>query len=479
MLEPEIHFIPRIGPCMTGSTAFVGIRLRGSLRSLPKLDELEIPERFIRRQNSDVPRSDQVGNYLMPTRLAIIVSHPIQYFAPWFRELASVRDVDLKVFFCCDWGVNKYVDPGFSTQLAWDIPLLEGYAHEFLPLARRPRRLRFWEVDNPGVSASLGRFQPDVVMVFGYACCSNWRAAFWARRNHRPVLLYSDSNSLVTPPWWKRAVKNVVVKTFYRYVDGALYIGENNRAYHGRYGIPADRLFPGVYPIERRRLLLAVPDRTAARANLRQSLGIPAEAFVVLFCGKYIERKRPMDVLLATNSLVKKGLPVWALLVGEGDQRAPMEAFCRREAFTNVTFTGFVNQSAIPSYYAASDVIAVTSSFEAYGLVATEAAVFGLPIVISDKVGCIGVRDTAQPGRNAIVFPCGETERLAQAIERLYSNRDLYAVMSAHSVRVSESQDELTATRQLTSAVRRLHDLGSSRKGWHGGLRVASDGATS
>src|SRR5437868_9489681 len=135
----------------------------------------------------------------MPIRLAIIVSHPIQYFAPWYREMARVPDLELKVFFCCDWGVKNYVDPGFKTELAWDIPVVEGYAHEFLARARPLQRMTFWEVDNPSVDEALGRFQPDVVTVFGYACRTNRRAAFWARRNRCPLLLYSDSSYLVRP----------------------------------------------------------------------------------------------------------------------------------------------------------------------------------------------------------------------------------------------------------------------------------------
>jgi len=396
----------------------------------------------------------------MPIRLAIIVSHPIQYFAPWFRELAQVPDIDLKVFFCCDWGLKEYVDPGFGTKMAWDIPLLDGYAHEFLPTARHFRNLSFWETDNPTTSASLDRFQPDVVVVFGYAHRTAWRAARWSRRNDRPVLLYSDSNIRLTPPWWKRPIKDLVVRRFYSYVDGALFIGENNRSYHTSYGIPADRVFRGVYPIERGRLLRAVPDRAVTRSALRCSLGIPPDAFVVLFCGKYIERKRPIDVVLAADSLAKKGLPVWALLVGEGEQRRTIESFCQRERANNIVLTGFVNQSAIPSYYAASDVIALTSSFEAYGLVASEASVFGLPILVSDRVGCIGPNDTAQPGRNAIVFPCADPEQLGQAIERLYNDRDLYTAMSWNSTRISESQDELTAARQTVTAVHQLYEIG-------------------
>ncbi len=396
----------------------------------------------------------------MPIRLAIVVSHPIQYFAPWYRELAQVPDIDFKVFFCCDWGVKDYNDPGFEVKVAWDIPLLGGYAHEFLPAPRRFRKLGFWETDNPSIDSALDRFQPDVVTVFGYAHRTTWRAALWSRRNHRPLLLYSDSNARLLPAWWKRAVKNVVVRRFYQCVDGALSIGENNRLYHAGYGIPDDRLFPGVYPIERRRLLREVPDRNATRAALRCSLGIPAEAFVVLFCGKYIERKRPIDVVAAGQSLAKKKLPVWSLLVGEGNQRRSIESFCERERVTNTVLTGFVNQSAIPTYYAASDIIALTSSFEAYGLVASEAAVFGLPIVVSDRVDCVGPQDTAQPGRNAIVFPCGDTDRLSQAIELLYNDHLLYASMSTNSARISESQDELVATQRIASAARSLHEMG-------------------
>ncbi|MCU1306532.1 MAG: hypothetical protein JWN45_1227 [Acidobacteriaceae bacterium] len=396
----------------------------------------------------------------MPIRVAIIVSHPIQYFAPWFRELAQVPDIDLKVFFCCDWGVKEYVDPGFNRNVLWDIPLLAGYAHEFLPIARRPKNLGFWETDNPNVAVVLNRFEPDVLVVFGYATRTSWRVAFWARRHHRPLLLYSDSNIGAVPTWWKRTLKDLVVRQFYRHVDGALFIGENNRLYHARYGLPADRLFPGVYPIERRRLIRAVPDRAMTRVALRSDLGIPTDAFVVLFCGKYIERKRPMDVVVAAHSLARKGLPVWAILVGEGNERRAIEAFCEREGVKNVVLTGFVNQSAIPYYYPTADVLALTSSFEAYGLVATEASVFGLPILVSDRVGCIGPQDTAQPGRNAIVFPCGDTERLSQAIELLCKDRNLYAAMSSNSTPISESQDEVVAARLLRSAVLCLHEMG-------------------
>ena len=397
----------------------------------------------------------------MPIRLAIIVSHPIQYFAPWYRELAQVPDIELKVFFCCDWGVKKYVDPGFKVEMAWDIPLLEGYPHEFLSLARPIQRLGFRELDNPGVGAALDRFQPDVVKIFGYAHRTNWRAARWARRNRRPVLLYSDSNGQITPPMWKCAVKNLVVGSFYRtYVDGAFCIGENNRRYHARYGLPPERLFRGVLPVETRRLLESAPDRAATRNQLRLKLEIPANAFVVMFCGKYQPHKRPLDLVMAVHSLVSKGLPIWCVLVGDGSERGNITAFCEREKATNVVLTGFINQSEIAHLYASSDVLVMPSSLEPYGLAVSEATAFGLPVVISDRVGCIGPNDSAQPGGNAIVYPCGDVHALADGIERLWRDPDLYRRMAAESSEIAASQDVTVAAQQLAAAVRQLRQLG-------------------
>jgi glycosyltransferase involved in cell wall biosynthesis len=396
----------------------------------------------------------------MRIRLAIIVSHAIQHFAPWHRELAKIQDLDAKVFFCRNWGSTTYLDPGFNVQVKWDIPLLDGYNHEFLSTRWGHGEIPFLGIDNPGVTNALSRFSPDVVQVFGYSSRTNWRVAAWARHNKRPLLIYSDSNAKIIPAWWKRHVKNFVVRQFYDYVDAALFVGDNNRDYHLQYGIPADRLFQGVLPIQRDRLIEAVPNIDTNRRELRSKLGIPGDAFVVLFCGKFTPRKRPLDLVVAAHALARKGLPVWALLVGEGQDRSLIEDFCTKNGVRNIVLTGFVNQSVIPRYYACSDVLAVPSAIDPHPLVVTESSAFGLPIIASDSIGCIGHQDTAQPGRNALVYPCGNVHQLEGCIERLWREGDLYRRMGAESSRIAQSQDVRVAARQLAVAVRTLHKLG-------------------
>jgi glycosyltransferase involved in cell wall biosynthesis len=400
----------------------------------------------------------------MTLRVAVVLSHPIPYFASWHREVAKLNEIELKVFFCCDWGLDSYVDPQFQVPIEWDVPLLEGYEHEFLRIRKRPTALTFWEVDNPDVGQALDRFDPAVVQVFGYAHRTNWRAAAWTSSRRRPLLLFSDSNAGNRPAWWKMAAKRLVVRRFYDHVDGALFVSTNNLEYHVSYGLTHDRLFPCPFPIERSRLLGDAHDIVETRLRVRRQLEIPEDAFVVMYCGKYVRHKRPLDLVTAAWEAAKKGLPVWSLLVGEGPERRAIEDYCKTEGVTNSVLTGFVNQAGIASYYAASDALALTSEREPYGLVVSEGAAFGLPAIVSDRVGCVGPQDVARPGANALVFECGKREQLRGHIETLYRKRDLYAQMSAEAARIAQRMEPSNAAEALAEAAAALRQLGPRRR---------------
>ena len=96
-------------------------------------------------------------------------------------------------------------------------------------------------------------------------------------------------------------------------------------------------------------------------------------------------------------------------------------------------------------------------------LVVTEAAAFGLPVVVSDAIGCIGAGDTARPGENALVFPCRAAGELRRALDRLQGDPDLRRRMGEASLRVAETQDAEAAARLLAEATRALHALGPRR----------------
>jgi len=394
-------------------------------------------------------------------KLAVIVTHPIQHFAPWHRAVAELGRIHLRVLFCCDWGLREYDDPEFATSFKWDIPLVEGYEHEFLPIARRPRRLSFLQVDNPSIGEALDRFQPDVIQGFGYATRTIWRARRWAKVNTRPFMVFSDSSLTSQPPWWKRGMKALIVRGFYREVDGAFAVGDNNRAYHLFFGVPPHRIFVGRYPVDSERLRDSVPDHASARSAVREEFGIPASAFVALFCGKLSKRKRPHDIVQAAAVLQSvNSAQTWFVLVGEGPLRRDVEKRIRSLGLQNVTLTGFVNQSSLPRIYVGCDILLVPSAYDPHPLVVTEGATFGLPVVVSDRVGCIGPTDTARSNENAIVFPCGDTRALASAILRLQEEHLLRSRMAKTSYDIAAGQSASGAAIALSEAVEELARLG-------------------
>src|SRR2546428_10103483 len=99
-------------------------------------------------------------------KLAILHSHPIQYFAPLYSRIAREPEIDLTVYYCSRQGVDAYCDEGFGQQLKWDIPLLEGYRYKFLPNLRHGDKVSgFLSLINPAIIKELGREGYDALWV--------------------------------------------------------------------------------------------------------------------------------------------------------------------------------------------------------------------------------------------------------------------------------------------------------------------------
>jgi glycosyltransferase involved in cell wall biosynthesis len=400
------------------------------------------------------------GDREAPIRIAIVTSHPIQYFTPYYRALAAIEGVVLKVFFCSNMGAETYFDPDFKTRLKWDVPLLEGYASEFLESPKEITSFSFLAMDNPHVGLALEKFKPDVVEVNGYSHRTIWRTMKWCNDKKIPVVLYSDSNGTAKTAVWKRAAKAIVVRAIYRHLDAALASGDNNRTYHLRYGLPSQRIFPRPMPIDCKRLANSVADRPATRREIRKRHGIPEDAFVVNFSGKLSTIKCPTHLLSAILICTQRGENIWGMLVGEGEKRPELEAFIAKHKMQNIVLAGFVNQSEIGKYFAASDVITLMSSYEPKGQTVPEAGTLGCPAILSDRIGCIGPNDCARLGENALVYPWGDVDAFADCISRVYHDRKLHSSMSEAAVRIANLQDATIAAVQMKDAAVRLRAMG-------------------
>jgi len=195
-----------------------------------------------------------------------------------------------------------------------------------------------------------------------------------------------------------------------RRFDGYLYVGQRNREYLLHYGARADRLFFSPHCVDNEAFRAASEAARPALAGRKRC---------ILFVGKLVERKRPIDVLRAAAVFRRNHGDIDVAFAGTGE----LETALRREAATlelPVIFHGFVNQSALPAVYAAADVVVLPSDGrETWGLVVNEAMACGVPAVVSDAVGC--GPDLVEGGATGAVFPLGDIGAMARAIETAIS----------------------------------------------------------
>jgi len=365
-----------------------------------------------------------------PVRVAHLVSHPVQYYVPLYRALSARPEIELTVYYYSAATIREFFDPGFGRTLRWDTELLDGYRAKFCPSAAGAPASSGWlRRPNWDVVREIARGGWDVVWLHGYNHPTSLLAAAVARARGARLLIREDQTLLESRPWWKRAAKAVALRALFSQASG-LYVGEQNRRHFAHYGMPDHRLFPAPHCVDNQVFRARAASLAPQRAALRARLGIIDDAPVVLFCGKLIAKKQPLE-LLEAFARVRARRPCWLLLAGDGDLRAAIEAAIREHGIPGVLLPGFLNQSELPGAYAAADLLVLPSAWhETWGLVVNEAMNFSLPVVVSDKVGCAA--DLVRPGWNGIVVPHTDVGALARAIGVLVAHDDVRAELGRH-----------------------------------------------
>jgi glycosyltransferase involved in cell wall biosynthesis len=357
----------------------------------------------------------------MSRRIAVVASHPVQYQAPFFRGLA--QRADLTVFFCQRHEPALERSAGYTDGFSWDVPLTDGYRHEWLlNVAQRPSVDRYSGCDTPDVADRIAERAFDACIVQGWYLKSYVQAILACRRYHVPVLLRGDSQLATTRSAIKRAIKYWPYRALLNGVAGHLVVGAANREYLTHYAAPASKLFDVPHAVDDQWF---ATEARAARANgsrerERAAFAIPADAKIAVFVGRLVDMKRPLDLIRAlTDSAVPSNL--WGLIVGSGpldrDARALAKSLGAR-----VRFAGFRNQRALPSLYAAADMLVLPSDArETWGLVANEALAAGLPVVVSDAAGCARDLAVGEAGRR---YRVGQISQLAAAMTSMAAALD-------------------------------------------------------
>jgi glycosyltransferase involved in cell wall biosynthesis len=389
-------------------------------------------------------------------RLAILLSQPVQYFAPLFRQLAQRPEIKLTVIYCSLGGAEAYFDPEFGRTVKWDTPLLEGY---------RYRVLRAWWPEK--VQGLLAYFAPSVVreikassydalIVLGWSNFTCWLAFLKVHLESLPLILYGDTNALYERDkrGLKKLLRNWLLHALFRQTSAFLASGTSNRRFYEFHRVPGIKCFDAPFAIDNNFFRNGAQKARARRAEIRSGLGIPANAILLLFVGKLVPHKRPQDVLEVLNALRGEFTNLGAVFVGDGKLRSALEELIAKRNITQAYLLGFRNQSALPALYSTSDVFISSSSLDAKPLVTNEAMACGLPLVVSDRTGVWGPGNLVRHGENGFVYPCGDVQALAKAVRKLAADRELRERMGNRSREIIE---QFSTERCAEGIVNALH----------------------
>lgn len=361
-------------------------------------------------------------------RLAVVVSHPIQYYAPWFRQLAQYAELRLQVYHLWDFGTNERHDHGFGQRLEWDISLLDGYAHSFVPnRSSDPGTHHLGGLHNPGLVDELLAWQPEAILLFGYAYLSHLRLLLDPRLWGVPILFRGDSHGLCRRLGLKSQLAFLVRRLLFLRFAAALAVGQANAAWLEQSGIPRNRIVVAPHAVDNDRFQAQALIAQQAAAAWRAELAIATHAPVVLFAGKFEAKKRPLDLLQAFAALQH---PTAVLVfVGAGPLQAELLSQAKALALEKVRILGFQNQSAMPRTYALADLLVLPSvgHGETWGLCINEAMNLAKPVLVSSRVGC--GPDLVIPGETGWIFPAGDRDALQAALAHALADPQRLAAM--------------------------------------------------
>ncbi len=313
--------------------------------------------------------------------MTVVSPEPTPYRAPLFDALAERPELDLTVIYAATTVAGR----------TWNVDL--GHRAVFLRGVGVPGAARVLRHDypiTPGVLRALGGAHPECVVVSGWSTFASQAALAWCRARRVPYVLIVESHDEGPRSRWREAVKGTVVPRTVRGAAGVLVTGTLARRSMLARGARPERIRVFANTIDVDAWGARAGKLAARRDELREALGLRPEHVAVLCVARRIPEKG-LDTLEQAVDLAGGSLRL--LVVSDLPHDRVIEA------------------------YAAADVFALLSRHEPWGVVVSEAAACGLPLVLSDRVGA--APDLLREGENGFLVPADDVAAAAGALGML------------------------------------------------------------
>lgn len=176
------------------------------------------------------------------------------------------------------------------------------------------------------------------------------------------------------------------------------------------------------------------PRRRADRARTRALLGLPDDAPVVGFVGRFA-REKEIELLVDAWATIERRTDAHLALVGDGPGRRRLQA---RSRGTRVSWIPYQHdREQLANLLAALDIFVSPGSIETFGLSALEAAASGTPVISADRGG---VAEQLHRSGGGALFAAGDAASLAEAAVRLLESPAALPLLGARGRAYAEGE---------------------------------------
>jgi glycosyltransferase involved in cell wall biosynthesis len=258
-------------------------------------------------------------------------------------------------------------------------------------------------------------YKPDILNITGYFDVAQVVLMVYARLVGVKVIISSES-SLADKA--RSPLKESLKKLILGRANAFFCFGSSTATYLQTLGIPINKIL-----VKK----AAVVDNARIRSQYlsAKTSTTTAKTHNFIYVGRLAEEKNLQTLLSAYKDSLANEMADnnWGLIiVGEGPERATLEAFANNHSLENVTFIGGVSWQEVPTSLARASVLILPSYSEPWGLVVNEAMVCGMPVIVSENCGCVS--DLVEPSGNGFIFDPTDKNALIEAMNYCVNHPD-------------------------------------------------------
>jgi glycosyltransferase involved in cell wall biosynthesis len=279
------------------------------------------------------------------------------------------------------------------------IVTLRDEVHERAGSYRAARKL--WRV--------LQRTRPDVLLIPGYRETLAIVAALWGKMHGRTNVLMSDSTACDRPrSSWKERAKGLLTAVLFH---NGFVSGRRAAEYLRSIARPSFVRETGYDVVDNAFFQTRV-------AEIRATMATGGGRRPFLFVGRLHPDKNLRVLLEAFGEYRRQGGASDLEIAGAGPQSPELQEIHGRIGLgDSIRFLGYREYGDLPECYARARCLILPSVSEPWGLVVNEAMAAGLPVIVSDRCGCVD--DLVEDGSNGFVFPANDAHELAGRMRRI------------------------------------------------------------